>query len=227
MDLTVLLNGVEPAGSWDDVIYEIMSGGTVGPPIAVDNTSKVVGNHTYQLKIPITDISGTPKVLTLSVVNAQGNITTEQVTLTYIQKPVVTFNDPDLISNTTKTYLYTDIDFNELDTSEEYLDSAENFNVTFRVEKSMSTSSTLGAVSVTVSGTENLTDGTGYDVTFTKADGTLVTSANNDTDYIIHIPAALMRDYNSREITIIATDTFGNSGQASITLIRRSLFPLD
>jgi hypothetical protein len=43
----------------------------------------------------------------------------------------------------------------------------------------------------------------------------------------MHIPAVVMQGHSTREITISAADLSGNKGQTSVTLLRRSLFPLD
>jgi hypothetical protein len=227
MDLSVLLNGSDPSGNWDDTIYETAADGSLGNAVSIKNTSKVVENNkTYSLKIPLASIQGT-NVLSLTATNVQGNVTTEQVTLKYVQKPVVTITDSDLLTNASVNYLYVDIDFNAADTSEDYLNDAQDLRVEFKVDKT-SFKFNLGVVSEG----DSLTDGTGTDVRLYSLSGStekLIDPAKTYSQglYVMYIPVALMKDHNSREITITATDTSGNAGQASVTLLRRSLFPLD
>ena len=45
--------------------------------------------------------------------------------------------------------------------------------------------------------------------------------------YCLHLPTSLMKDKNSMAISIAATDNDSNEGNTSLTLLRRSLFPLE
>lgn len=225
MDLTILLDGVTPSGTWKDTVYEVNSG-TIGAAIPINNTAKVISNRSYALAIPVSALNGS-HILTLKVTNGQGNITTERVTLIYHKAPVISVIDPVPMANAAKAYLYADIDFNALDTNEDYLDSAGKLRVVFRVADAMTN------VTIAVSSeSESLIDGTGYDILLYHASDDLGTPISTFTglpegDYVMYIPPALMKDLNSREITITATDLNGFNGQASVTLLRRSLFPLD
>ena len=226
-DMTIKLNSTESTGSWDDTIYKL-TGTTIGPAIAIENTNKVVRNGAYILKIPLNYVI-TNNVLIFTVINGEGNKTTKKVRMIYVQKPVVAIEDLELITNTitSKGYLYMDIDFNAVDTDEDYLDTAQDLEVAFSVDQSAS-DYTLEIASEG----EDLTDGTGYDVTVTDEAGNVVDLTQACTggmkkEYTMHIPVALMKAHNSREIVIKAIDTSGNEGEASVTLIRRSLFPLD
>lgn len=225
MDLTVLLDGIEPSGSWNDTVYEVVSG-VPGGGVDINNTGKVISNRTYALAIPVTALTGS-HILSLKVTNAEGNITTERVTLIYNQLPVVSILDPVPMTNAANAYLYADIDFNALNADEDYLDAAESLRVVFKVENSL----TNFALTVASSG-EDLMDGTGYDVTiypYSDDMGTELVSftALPQGEYVMYLPPALMKDLSSRKITITATDLYGFSGDASVTLLRRSLFPLD
>lgn len=44
--------------------------------------------------------------------------------------------------------------------------------------------------------------------------------------YALYIPALFIKDLNIRDLKITATDT-GQTGEANIVILRRSLFPLD
>ncbi len=224
MDLTLLFDGLDPSGNWDDNIYEVIAG-ELSTIINVKNTDKLVDNKTYAIKIPITAIQE-PHLLSIKASNEESSVTTESVTLEYNQTPQVTIIDPIPMINASKSYLYADIDFNALDTDEDYLNNAEELRVTFKVEKA------IPNFTLTImAGSENLTDGTGYDVAIYSAADlghslSPLTSLPNG-EYVMMIPAALMKNVSSRDITITATTQATLSGQAAITLLRRSLFPLD
>lgn len=49
----------------------------------------------------------------------------------------------------------------------------------------------------------------------------------SDMDFVLYINMSTMHNINSRDFTITATDTSGKEGSDSLTLLRRSLFPLD
>lgn len=228
MDLLITLDGANPAEAWNETVYQV-DGGVVGAPIAINNTNKVIVNSkTYALKIPLAAIAG-EHTLSIRATNAQGNVTNAPVTIRYIQNPVVTIEDPLPLVNASVGYMYVDIDYNALDTSENYLDTAESLRVVFKVDKSVTNVSLM-----VISEGEVLTDETGQKVVIYPATDDLgtpqnVSSAPGDPEvlYVMYIPTALMKNRNSRELTIRATDAYGYYGEASITLLRRSLFPLD
>jgi hypothetical protein len=144
-----------------------------------------------------------------------------------VQNPEVTIVSPVPITNASTDYVYVDIDFNALDTGEGYLDSAQGFRLVFNVDLAM----TEVMLEVASEG-DILTDGIGEDVIIYSEVNDMgialdLTQRTPNGLYVMYIPMALMKDHNSREIIIKATDLTGNEGQASITLLRRSLFPLD
>lgn len=217
MDMTILLNGAE-SGSWENTIYNKI-GGTA---ISINNGDKVVSNVTYILKIPDEYVVNN-NLLTFTVLNKEGKTTNKHVRIHYTQKPVVAIVDPLPLVNASKGYLYVDIDFNAVDTDEGYLDNQELL-VKFSVDKASNYTIDIASEE------EDLTDGIGddvkvYDEADNEVDLTQVCAGGVIKSYTMHIPVALMKGRSSREIVITATA--GNIGEASVTLLRRGLFPLD
>lgn len=222
MDMTILLNGADVAGSWNDTIYK-KTGETIGSAISIKNTGKVVANGTYVLRIPAEYVA-TDNVLTFKVVNREGSIAYKNVRMIYAQKPVVEIENPKPVADLSKGFLYVDVDYNSVDTDEDYLDAAPDLKVIFSVDKS--------GLDYLLSITSEGADLTGGAITVTDENGNVVDLAaacpgGGKAFYTMHIPVALMKKHSSREIVITATNTSGYSGEASVTLLRRSLFPLD
>lgn len=223
MDLTVLYNGLNPTGNWNDIIYK-----ADGTSMAINNTDKVVTNGIYRLKIPISELVGS-NTLSLKAENRERNKATLEVTLINQQLPEVTIDrtETDVVSNSVTDYIYVDINYNSLDLTEGYLEDADEVRVVFQVDKSM----TDVILNISSDGVD-LSDGIGDEVVVYPYEDDLGTKLNFTTarpkgKYVMYIPKSLMKNYNSREIIVKATDLNSNSGEASITLLRRSLFPLD
>ncbi|MBH1939790.1 DUF5057 domain-containing protein [Mobilitalea sibirica] len=205
---------------WHQIVYEVDVSGTLGDPIDIINNK--VNNGTYAVKIPATQLDG-ENTLTIEVTNLQSNNASCEVILKYISPPVVTIEDPVPISNSSAQYIYVDIDFSEDDISLEGMQE-----VIFKVEKDIAMPAVN--ISITAEG-ENLMDGGADDVTVNKLVDGIEQPLILPTDsglYKLYLPLTLMRDKNSREITITAEDiTYGYNGSATVILLRRSLFPLD
>ncbi|HWT26553.1 MAG TPA: DUF5057 domain-containing protein [Mobilitalea sp.] len=229
MDLTALLDDVVPSGAWADTVYEVAADGSLGIPIAIDNTSKVIDNKTYAIKIPVSQLDGI-HTLKLTVTNVQGISASTEVTLRYLQRPVVTITKPVPIPNNQNQSIYVDMDYSETDKTEKYLEDAPDIRMEFKVENSL-TDVKLGVISEGVS----LTNGAADDLKIYRIDdgGTEsstpldLTKSTPAGKFTLYIPMKLMVQLNSREFTITATDDYSNSGNTSVILLRRSLFPLD
>jgi hypothetical protein len=184
---------------------------------------------TYAVKIPKTAIVGTHELI-LTAINGQGSSTIAKVTLNYDQKPIITIIDPIPMTNTNAGtgFLYVDIDYNAMDTEESYLNT-QQLRVEFKVEQVFLTTFKLDVN--TDEG--NLRDGIGDDelLLYARADdmGTKITYNQliPNGDYVMYLPMNIMKNDNSKEIVLIAKDHLGTKGKTSITLLRRSLFPLD
>lgn len=230
MDLSILLDDEDPTGNWSNYVYKVTDD-VIGDAIAINNTNKAIMNGTYALKIPLsalTDDEGiaVDKVLSLIAVNTQSNSTTEQVLIKNIQAPVVTIEDPVPITHDDRAYIYVDVDFYALDIAESYLDVAEDYRLVFRVDKVMNFN-----LEITSEG-ENLIDEDGYrtviyPLALDNVSESDLSASLPKGDYVIYIPVGLMRAHSSRELTIRAIGSGGASGEASVILLRRNLFPLD
>jgi hypothetical protein len=230
MNLSILLDGEEPSGNWSNYIYKVTDD-VIGDAIAINNTNNAIMNGTYALKIPLsalTDDEGisVDKVLSLTAVNKQSNTTTEQILIKNKQAPVVTIEDPVPITHDDRAYIYADIDYNALDITEDYLDSAEDIRIVFKVDKAGSFN-----LEITSEG-ENLIDEDGYRTVIYPLALDNVTEADLSValpkgEYVMYIPVGLMKAHSSRELTIRAIGPGGASGEASVILLRRNLFPLD
>jgi hypothetical protein len=228
MDLNFELDDSEPSGSWDDTIYEVnQTDGSLGLAKLINNTNKVVENRIYAVKIPASAIIGSHK-LSIGAVNAQGKSSTVTVTLNFAQEPIITIMDPSPIVSETTGYIYADVDYYALDAGESYLED-QTLRVEFKVEVTQDLMKfKLGATS---EGT-NLINGTGEELSiYALADdmGTKITPGQliPEGEYVMYIPVTLMKEHNSRELLITATDQNNVVGDTSITLLRRNLFPLD
>jgi hypothetical protein len=226
MDLGVMFNATtEPAGTWDDIVYPSDVAGNLGAAIAINNTSKVLQKDvTYAIRIPVSLLVSTNK-LTLKATNTEGNTDTEEVYLEYIQPPVVTIEKPEVSSNTQASYIYVDLDYS----GESNLSSEAPLRVEFKVDKAL-TNVTLSFHS----GADSLTDGGADDVKVYKITGGVEATValapgtpTSNSNYALYIPANFIRNTNSRELKITATDTSGLIGYRTVVILRRSLFPLD
>jgi hypothetical protein len=226
MDLKILLDDLEPDGSWNETIYPVSETGEISDiPVSINNTEKLVAVGTNLLKIPENLLTGEPK-LTLSAVNAEESRAEASVTLKYVHTPVVTIEDPSPITNSKNKFIYVDLDFDAADSAD--INGMDRIRVVFKIDQSLTkvlaeitsegeslTGSSPGRISV-----HKIVENTEAD---TEAD---LNQAENGL-YAMYIPNALMKGYSSREIKIKATDLSGNSGETTVTLLRRSLFPLD
>lgn len=228
VDLTILLDGKKPDGEFADKIYKVVDG-SIGEAIKISDNEKKVKNGRYAIKIPLsalTDEEGrlTDRLLTVKAVNKEELATTVNLLIVGAQ-PVVEFIEPKPIMNAGKAYLYVDIDFYGLDTSEYGLDHAEEIRLVFRVDKASSFS--LGAFL----GDEDLLDEDGPKAKLYPLAQDRVAEADpkalTQGEYVIYLPASVMKGNSSRGFVIRATSSSGASGEASLTLLRRNLFILD
>ena len=229
MDLLITLNGLNPPESWNENIVKVVAG--VETPISINNTSKVITTGKYIVKIPLDKLAGDPK-LKVTATNAQGKSATAEVTLKMVQKPIVTVEDSpdyDVIRSATTQCIYVDIDFNAIDSTD--LNASDKLRVVFNIEYPLpSAEFQVGIISDGVS----LTNGASGNVYIRSIDIVGNESAVNvdlthttpKGSYAMYLPLTLMQGHSSRDIKITA-DTSGNVGETTVTLLRRSLFPLD
>lgn len=232
MDLSILLDDIDPSGTWNDTIYKVSADGSLGSAISIKNMNKVVENTTYAVKIPKTELTG-KNILKINAANVEGKSTFTEVMLINQNKPVITIVKPvpELDSNMAQ-YIYIDIDDRADTTTEENLDKTSDIRIFFQVEKA-STNVKLGVSSEgssLISGSANdvriykVTDAVEEDL---PVNPNQTVPTGPDYLYCLHIPMSLMKNKNSRGIMITARDNYGVSGETSVTLLRRSLFPLE
>lgn len=224
MDLDLLFTGdTALTGIWNRTIDQVDGARNIIDTLLIDHTDEDLidkaDNGSYVIRIPKEQLMGTNS-LTIVAENDDGNKVESTVVLKFIEPPVVMITDPIPAMNNTANYIYVDIDYSA---DEEALESADHMRVefdatavgVFRLEiSSQSTLLTTGDISiyrVNMDGTE------------TEQDLTNVT----DGTYALYLPMSLMKNLNSREFTIKATDGRGLNGSASFVLLRRNLFPLD
>lgn len=221
----------EPDGSWDDIIYEYPGYGTLGPAIPTAAGWVFETGKTYAVLIPAQMITQSPKVLRITAINATGQMGTDAVSIALSQPPLVAIVDPLPVSSHSALYLYVDIDHLEEAANEDYLNSEPAKRVVFEVSGAVTPTVTLSFYS----GSESLTDGGEDDIvvkliTESKEEITLspaTAPTASEASYALYIPAAFIKNRNVRELRITATDTAGASGEATVIMQRRSLFPLD
>jgi hypothetical protein len=220
MDLSILLDD-NPDGSWKEKLYQVNGGVLASDPISVNNVEKGI----YALKIPINELT-IESLLKITAVNMQGDEASTEVILKYLKEPVVTITKPIPIPNDSNQFLYVDFDYNEMDSSD--LNASEQFRIEFKVEQALTNVKlqiTSDGIDLTQDFPDNVLirrlneDGSESDIDPTQyiSDGT----------FVMYLPLKQMEGYSSREITIMATDLSGSSGVTVVTLLRRSLFPLD
>ncbi|MDF2538304.1 MAG: hypothetical protein K0S76_1325 [Herbinix sp.] len=226
MELEIFLNGLNPTGSWNETIYAVSDAGVISnTPIPLG--SETVATGTYAIKIPESVLvdNDQPR-LRITAENEDSDSDMIEATLLFAQDPVVTITDSKLITNGVNQVIYVDFDYNAVDSSD--YNSEEELRIAFTVEQEYSNIS-LQFTSTEEGLTEELTDM--VRVCRIRADGTEQTidphSAFEDGEFVMYVPNELMQGKSSRDITITATDETHNTGEVTVTLLRRSLFPLD
>jgi hypothetical protein len=135
--------------------------------------------------------------------------------------------DPVPIPNAVSQIIYVDFDFNAAASTDN--NSGDELRIVFNVDQAVTdvhlavtsngadiTGSTFGSAHI-----RKITGGVEESTDLSLAD------AVPKGDYALYIPLTQMEGYSSRDITITAADLSGNTGSAVVTLLRRSLFPLD
>lgn len=226
MDLSVLFDDEsEPDGIWDDRIYPVELGVISDTPISINNTSKVVDNGTYAIKIPFDILLGSHK-LTLRAVNTNGNSAALDVWLKSTKPPRVTIKEPKADTNAIAKYIYLDIDYSDILNDEEYMDGAGFTEIVFSVSEAL----TDVYLRLESGGSPLATDDyfiCEYDGSATRTPLDLSLVHSGDRDYVLQLKKSSMANVNVRELTIVAEDLYGQEGSDSFMLLRRSLFPLD
>jgi hypothetical protein len=226
MDLSVLFDDVvEPDGSWDDNIYLEELGVIGDSPIPINNTSKVVENKNYAIKLPSSILLGTHK-LTFKGVNAHGNSATTNVWIKYTNPPVVEIIEPISESNTISKYIYIDIDYSDIIDDEGYMNQAGWMEIIFSITESL----TDVHLKLESGGLSVPTDEYNiciYDGTSNRDALDLSLAHSGNQEYVLQLKMSSMSNLNVREFRIIAEDMYVQEGSDSFTLLRRSLFPLD
>ncbi len=227
VDLEVSFGGeAEPAGNWDDIVYEAYVNGTFGDPIAINNTHKVIEiNKTYAIRIPEGILAGSNELVIMAR-NEAGNVGFDSVTISFASPPVVAITDPVPSVNGDKQYIYLNIDFSADINDNEYLANAPKKRIRFTVSDAVTENVYLGFES------EGLDlAGEGIEVYYISGSGQVpvdISVPNPQGSYELRIPMLLMANRNLREFIISASDTLGNSpGSTTFILLRRGMFPLD
>ncbi|HKL80530.1 MAG TPA: DUF5057 domain-containing protein, partial [Mobilitalea sp.] len=230
MDLDILMGEAsEPEVDWDDIAAINKSDVTfsVGPEVNIGSSRIATG--IYVVNIPSNQLTGS-HILKLKATNLAGNSVTTEVTLVYFEPPVVTIVDPVPLANATAQYIYVDIDYSTVASDENYLNSEPPLRVEFKVgHVNPSTTFYLDFTSSVVD-----LPGKGlYNLEVYKMNGVVEGTTELDLgelnvlgSYALYIPASFIYNKNLRDLKITATDT-GQSGEANIVILRRSLFPLD
>ena len=230
MDLQILLDGEKPSGDFGNYIYKVTND-TLGEAIAINNSNKAVNNGTYAIKIPLSELTdekgaGIDRLLTLIAINKHGDITTEELIIRNAKPPVVTILDPQPIWSGNKAYIYTDIDYYDTDISESYLDGADMIRIVFKVDQVQSFTPDISSEG------ENLLDDNGYRAKIYSLASDKISEADLSAplpagEYVLYLPAGIMKAYSSRELVIKAIGNGGTKGESSVILLRRNLFSLD
>jgi len=234
MDLSITWDGLI-SNDWNKKVFKVNESNEVSAtPILIDNVEKKIAIGTYAIKIPISDLSASNKLI-ITAENVTKNIDSTEVTLIGdIQKPVITVIDPKPIG--TEKYIYADIDYLKLDTDDDNLSTEEALRLEFDVTMAstnvlidVKTKDSLGILNSIVNG--SFGNVLLYSISIVDGKETEIaaplTGRVANGKYVLYLPMALMKEINSREITITAADTNHNVGESTITLLRRNLFPLD
>ncbi|NLJ97635.1 MAG: DUF5057 domain-containing protein [Clostridiales bacterium] len=207
---------------WMDTVYEYYYG-TLGSPIDIGNDKVFEPDKTYAILVSKDDLRETPQLLSITATNLMGHSGTDSVSLAFNQLPVLEIIDP------SSKFAYVDVDYTGLADDQDMV-QADAIEVKFRVSQ-ISSNYTLSLKS----GDTILNYGEGEDYTlYTYVGGvkgsepiTPTYQNSSDMDFILYINMSTMKNINSRDFTITATDTSTKEGSDSLTLLRRSLFPLD
>ncbi len=227
MDVTILLDNVitDPCKN----IYKVDGANVVSDiPISIEDEGKSISNGTYAIKIPIDDLIGTHS-LKISAENVTNNVTSTEVDLHYANDPIVTIIDPIPITNGSDQYLYADMDYSVNDTVQIPTSNDEKLRVEFEVT-GITTDITLKINGSSLM-TGDLANVSVYSIAIVN--GVEVESAidlsatTSPGKFALYLPMTLMQGKSSKDITITATGEDNNSGETTVTLLRRSLFPLD
>ena len=231
MDLQILLDGKVPAGDFCNNIYRVTADEQIGEAVAINNSNKVVKNGTYAIKIPLSELTdedgmGINRQLSLTAINKQGDITTEELLIRNANPPAVTILDPQPIRSLDRAYIYIDIDYYDLDISESYLEYADMIRIVFRVDKTRSFTLDINSEG------ESLLDDFGYRAKIYPLALDMISEANLTAplpagDYVLYLPAGIMKALSSRQLVIRAIGDGKTSGESSVILLRRNLFMLD
>lgn len=232
MDVSVLWNNVDtnegptPGSNWHQIIYKVSADNQVtNEAIPINNGRKEIQNGTYGIKIPATELNGIHK-LSIQAKNKEGNQSSTEVLIKFSQKPIVTLEKPIPIRKDTKQFIYVDLDYRSIDTG---INDDKKFRMEIKINQAVS-DVTLG---LTTEGINLIAHPTYPVKVFPVVGGVVGTYELNIThripngNYVIELPLSLMKDRNTREIMITATDIYGNQGDTKVNLLRRDLFPYD
>lgn len=229
MALSILYDNVNLTDIWNHKIYEQKADGSLISEIAVSDNNTNVDNNSddtvYIVKIPKSKLKG-QHIIKISASNGQGLSSSTEVSIIYSIPPVITIEKPDTSADSSgMKYCYVDMDW-----ADDPSDPKYDITIVFKVSKA-TTNVKLG---VTDSGAVSLIENPGVSIHTVNSDQTEVNEPldpnlavpGEDNTYSLHLPMLFMKNQNSRKITITATDDYGPPGSISLTLLRRSLFPL-
>lgn len=192
-------------------------------PHRCSNGKVFESGKTYAILVSKDDLSETAQVLRITATNEMGHSGTDSISLVFNQLPILEVIDP------SNKFAYVDIDYTGLAGDMDMV-QAKAIEIEFTVSQ-VSTDYTL----TLKSGDTELNYGEGEDYTLytyiggVKGSESITPTYQNtsDMDFVLYINMSTMHNINSRDFTITATDTSAKEGADSLTLLRRSLFPLD
>jgi hypothetical protein len=221
MEVTISWDAPEgAAGDWNLTVYRVSGTEVSGETADMAH----MDNGRYAVIIPVDDLDGS-HVLTIHAENEDEKIAELRTTVNYIALPItITIDNEELIESNGKQYLYVDADF----TADFGDESDPGYTDEVRIEFSIANAGEGTGVTVTDSSGApiDITGGLIYDTEgHTYPVGATELPEGNHS-YYLYIPASEMNGFGSRDITITAADD-GSSASSTVTLLRRSLFPLD
>ena len=226
---------LEPSGSWDDTIYEYSVDGSLGPAQQISLGKVFESGKTYAILVPKDVLNVNPQVLKITATNVSANTGTDSISIAFSQPPIVVIIDPVPGPSASVQYINVDIDYSTVAVDEDYLDSEPPLRVEFEVTNAMTPTVKLSFYS----DSDSLMDGGDDDVmVYRMANGVQETNPisagvevlnDSTTTYALYIPAEFIKDRNIRNLKITAYDNNSptTSGDVTVVILRRSLFPLD
>lgn len=206
---------------WMNRVYEYFYG-SLGPAIDISSGRVFESGKEYALLIDKDDLSEIAQLLRITATNDMGYSGTDSVSLSYSQIPEIEITDP------SSGFVYVDVDYTGL-ADDQDMTRTDDIEIKFTVSYV-----NTGSYEIIIeSGGEPLTFGEDGDYTLHTDAGDLINPGTpivntEEMAFILSIKSSTMKNINIKDFTIIARDTSSaKEREAFVTLLRRSLFPLD